>query len=224
MPGKIIPFRRHARASAGSARKDRLAASSTSKSAVIPASCALGVAKSADHQSSGMRSRCSHFRAVDGGTPMSEAMAPGDFQRPMTSRKDVGRSDMPPVLGQCVLKSKGEMSHDYMGAIRNNPAMVGRMSETEEKLAFIRRVRSARVARYPEGQKNILTILELDQGTYKQYESRTPLPWRFIPKFCAATGVSLEWLLTGEGKGPEVADLPQRKPRRSRGRKTPRAA
>src|SRR5215813_3127444 len=36
-------------------------------------------------------------------------------------------------------------------------------------------------------------------GTCKQYETRTP-SHRDIPKFVAATGVSYEWLLTGEGK------------------------
>jgi hypothetical protein len=88
-----------------------------------------------------------------------------------------------------------------------------RMSETEEKLAFIKRVRTARMARFDK-QKPILTILGVSQGTYKQYETRTPLPYRFIPKFCAATGVDMEWLLTGEGKGPEVAEIPKQTPKR----------
>ena len=155
---------------------------------------------------------------------MSNAMAPAEPHSLTTARKDVGRSVMPSVLGQPVLKSKAEMSHDDMGVIRNNPDMADRMSETEEKLAFIKRVKAARVARYPDGQKPILTILELEQGTYKQYESRTPLPWRFIPKFCAATGVSLEWLLTGEGKGPRVEEFAPKVERRSKARKTSRAA
>jgi transcriptional regulator with XRE-family HTH domain len=86
-------------------------------------------------------------------------------------------------------------------------ADMDRMSETEERLSFIGRVRSARMARYPT-QKPICVILGLDQGTYKQYEKRSPLPHRYIPKFCAACGVSLEWLLTGEGQGPAVEPLP----------------
>lgn len=104
--------------------------------------------------------------------------------------------------------------------------MSDRMSETEEKLAFIRRTKAAREARFPEGQKPMLTILGVEQGTYKQYETRTPLPHRYIPKFCAATGVSLDWLLTGEGKGPRVEGFIRHVPKRTRatGRSKTRAA
>jgi len=91
-----------------------------------------------------------------------------------------------------------------------------RMSETEEKLSFIRRVKLAREAAF-DSQKPMLTILGLEQGTYKQYETRTPLPHRFIPKFCAATQVSIEWLLTGEGRGPP--DYPKEIPARVRRRR-----
>ena len=92
--------------------------------------------------------------------------------------------------------------------------MPDRMSETEEKAAFIGRVRAARVARFDK-QRPMLTILGIDQGTYKQYETRTPLPWRLIPKFCAATGVDIEWLLTGEGAGPKTVPLPTRTRKRA---------
>lgn len=93
--------------------------------------------------------------------------------------------------------------------------MSERMSETEEKLAFIRRVRLAREARF-DSQHPMCVILGIDQGTYKQYETRTELPNKYIPKFVAATGVSFEWLHTGEGKGPENM-VPVPKP--SKGRK-----
>jgi hypothetical protein len=85
--------------------------------------------------------------------------------------------------------------------------MAKKPSETEQKRAFIARVKAAREWRFST-QRPMLTILELDQGTYKQYETRTPLPHRFIPKFCAATGVSVEWLLTGTGEGPKQATAP----------------
>jgi hypothetical protein len=62
-------------------------------------------------------------------------------------------------------------------------------------------------------QKPMCVILGLEQGTYKQYEIRTPLPHRYIPKFCAAAGVTMEWLLTGEGKGPVAIPLPSRRTR-----------
>lgn len=108
------------------------------------------------------------------------------------------------------------MSYDCKRAIGDNVSMA-RMSDTEEKLAFIRRVRQAREAAF-DTQKPMLTILGLEQGTYKQYEIRTPLPHRFIPKFCAACRVSIEWLLTGEGQGPAepIRFVPPRTHRRGR--------
>lgn len=117
-------------------------------------------------------------------------------------------------LGHPVLEIKNNVSCDYEKGIGENGPMADRMSETEEKLAFIRRVRDARVARF-DTQKPMLTILGHSQGTYKQYETRTPLPHRFIPKFCAACGVTVDWLLTGEGAGGPVAvEYPKQPPRR----------
>ena len=103
-------------------------------------------------------------------------------------------------IGQFVPTFKANTSRDCEHTAWDNVSMT-RMSETEETLSFIRRVKQAREAAF-ETQRPMLTILGLEQGTYKQYESRTPLPHRFIPKFCAATKVSMEWLLTGEGQGP----------------------
>jgi transcriptional regulator with XRE-family HTH domain len=103
------------------------------------------------------------------------------------------------------------VSYDESGRIGEN-ARMDRMTETEERAAFIGRVRAARMARY-ETQKPMLVILGLDQGTYKQYETRSPLPHRYLPKFCAATGVTLEWLLTGEGAGPMTIPLPEKRKR-----------
>lgn len=125
----------------------------------------------------------------------------------MTSLNDFG-SNMESALGHYVLNFKANVSHDLGFGRVEAVAMTDRMSETEEKLAFIARTRRARAARF-DTQKPMLTILGIDQGTYKQYETRTPLPHRFIPKFCAATGVDIEWLLTGEGKGPKEEMIPR---------------
>lgn len=103
------------------------------------------------------------------------------------------------------------MSYDTEPGLPHNIRM-DRMSETEERLSFIGRVRSARMARF-DSQKPICVILELEQDTYKQYETRTPLPLRLIPKFIAACGVSYEWLLTGEGQGPNLIPMPTPKKR-----------
>lgn len=118
-------------------------------------------------------------------------------------------------LGHVVLTDKAILSYDC----EQPDGLIGRMAdkktERQELDAFIDRVRAARLARF-KTQTPLLTILEVDQGTYKQYEGRTPLPYRYIPKFVAATGVSIEWLLTGQGEGPSLANLPPRKSRRTR--------
>lgn len=157
---------------------------------------------------------------------MSEAIASTDGQSPMMSSNETilgARSFMALVLGQYVLKSKATLSCDYKKSFKQYRGMPDRMSETEEKLAFIRRTRQAREARWPT-QKAIYTLLDLTQGTYKQYETRTPLPHRYIPKFCLATGVSMEWLLTGEGQGPVVQEYPREVSKRVRRVRRNRAA
>lgn len=121
-------------------------------------------------------------------------------------------------LGRPVLKVKANVSRDGPGQDYDNPNMADRMTDTEEKLAFIRRTKQAREARFDQ-QKPICIILGLEQGTYKQYESRTPLPHRFILKFCAAVGVEVEWLLTGEGKGPVAIPFPHKQKLKKRGRR-----
>jgi hypothetical protein len=214
--GAVVKFPRHARASA------RLGARFSAESraiisAVKPARAATSDAKIASHHSEGMRSRCPHLRTAGALAPMSSAIASGEGQSPMTLRNETisgaATSVMPSVIGQSVLKSKSKVSYDFGESFSLTCDMPERMSETEEKAAFIGRVRAAREARFPT-QKPMLTILGIDQGTYKQYETRTPLPYRFVPKFCAATGVSLEWLLTGEGQGPVVPDIPRQVPKR----------
>ena len=120
-------------------------------------------------------------------------------------------------LGQLVLDGKYNLSCDWGKVPGENERMGQKLSETEQKKAFIRRTKEARLAAFPK-QGPMLTILDLDQGTYKQYESRSPLPHRFIPKFCAATQVTMEWLLAGEGDGPAAVhvDKPFRKARAKR--------
>lgn len=188
-------------------------------SAESPAALATSVARIGTHHSAGMLSRCAHLRAIGEGAPIDLANAPGEIQSPITSRNDeIDFMESP--LGHFVLKCKATLSYDCGIEVRDNGLMGDRVSETEEKRRFIRRVKLAREARF-DTQNPMLTILGLAQGTYKQYETRTPLPHRFIPKFCAATGVSMDWLLTGTGKGPgipAVAPMTE-KPSRQSGRR-----
>lgn len=201
------------------------AASSARASARKPFSRATRVPSTDFQRSDGMLSRCHHLLTAEADAPISEAIASFEGHQPITSRKEFGRTAMPDLLGQTVLKSKAKVSRADQIVVGVYAAM-DRMSETEEKAYFIGRTKAARVAKYPT-QKEICLLLDLDQGTYKQYETRTPLPHRFIPKFCAAVGVSTDWLLTGEGKGPRREEYIKYVPKlrnRSAGTRRTRAA
>lgn len=67
-----------------------------------------------------------------------------------------------------------------------------KLSEWERE--FIRRTKQAREERDGLTQDKIAHLLGIDQGRYKHYETRTPLPHEFVVPFCYATGRSLEWL------------------------------
>jgi hypothetical protein len=218
--GMLVQFvPRHGRTSAGSRSSTGRAARSAKSSAVKPASLATSVESIADHHSAGMVSRWRHLCADQRPAPTSDAMASIEDHNAITSRKELIGTTMPNPLGQSVLKGKANLSYDHRSFSADSSNMAERMSETEERLAFIRRVRMAREARFPS-QKPIMVILGISQeqqGTYKQYETRTPLPHRYILKFCAATGVSVEWLLTGEGEGPVPITPPRLVSSRAKG-------
>lgn len=46
-------------------------------------------------------------------------------------------------------------------------------------------------------QEQMAKLLQLDQGTYKNYETIRPLPHRYVVPFCLATKTNIEWLYTG---------------------------
>lgn len=183
---------------------------------------AVDVLSIAHHQSAGMELRSPHLRTASGLAPMSDAILNRSGQSPMTSVKDLGVSDMHPVIVHSVLERKSEMSCDTETDILDNPAM-DRMTETEETEAFIRRTRMAREAKF-KTQLPVYSYLEVRQSHYKHWETKRPMPRRFIPKFCTLCEVSMEWLLTGEGKGPQVEEIPAKVERRTSGRRRAKAA
>lgn len=76
------------------------------------------------------------------------------------------------------------------------------------KAEFIARTKAAREAKEGLTQAKIAKILGIDQGTYKQYETRSLLPHQYMETFCFVTGVPVDWLVTGEGRvSKTVADL-----------------
>lgn len=49
-------------------------------------------------------------------------------------------------------------------------------------------------------QVQMATALGMDQGKYKQYETRSMLPHEYIGQFLLITGRSYEWLFTGRAR------------------------
>ena len=89
--------------------------------------------------------------------------------------------------------------------------------------AFITRVFSAREARGLT-QEQIAHVLHTTQPTYAKYETRSLLPHRHIWTFCMACQVTIEWLITGQGKGVALLSRPEPVRRRGRKKKQPMAA
>lgn len=161
----------------------------------------------ASQYSGPIRPRRAHLDTIqlETGTPAdwkSRATSSNEGQSLSTSLTLEG---MARSVGPQVLNVKANTSYDESAGFSENPGM-DRMSETEERAAFIGRVRAAREARFPT-QKPMLIILGIEQDLYKQYETRTVLPHKYIPKFCAACGVTVDWLLTGQGDGPNSVPI-----------------
>jgi transcriptional regulator with XRE-family HTH domain len=57
-------------------------------------------------------------------------------------------------------------------------------------------------------QKQMAKALSISRENYKKYETRTPLPHRYIEQFCIITGVSADELFNLE---LPVAQLPIRR-------------
>jgi ribosome-binding protein aMBF1 (putative translation factor) len=184
------------------------AAKETKTSAVRPPTRAVSVAKIAFQRSAGTLSRCRHLEAAEGLTPISFARASTVAQRPITSRNVVKR--MTELIRRQVLEGKENFSSDAGDGLSE-----GSIMETEDTYAeaFTRRVYSAR-EHASLRQEDVADVLGIQQSTYSKYEFRTPLPHRYIRAFCMLCRVNVEWLVTGQGKGPALLERP---PKRKRG-------
>ena len=67
---------------------------------------------------------------------------------------------------------------------------------------FCLRTKRARIAR-GFSQAEMADALQVEEDTYSKYERRTPLPHRYIPRFCLICGISLEELFAMR-KPPKV--------------------
>lgn len=221
--GVIIEWPRHARASASADRSGAGLACINAKTSKVTSSKPRRAAittKGAQY-SPPIRPRCAHLliAVAEMSSPSARKSSDMTSSEGHFSTTARGVSNMPDTLGPFVLNVKANTSYDFERDFSQISRMAERMTESEEEAAFIGRVRAARMARFPK-QRPLYELLRIDQGTWKQYEKRTPLPRRYIPDFCRATGVSMEWLLTGEGEGPVTLAFPaprkkaQERPRR----------
>jgi DNA-binding XRE family transcriptional regulator len=98
-------------------------------------------------------------------------------------------------LGQLVLKCKAKVSRDDKKRTKQNVLMAKDedIAATEYRAFFISRVKEARKKRGLT-QVELAALLGLDQGTYKQYETRSFLPHVLIHRFCLACDVHCDWL------------------------------
>jgi DNA-binding XRE family transcriptional regulator len=184
------------------------AAKETKTSAVRPPTRAVSVDRIAFQRSAGTLSRCRHLEAAEGLTPISLARASTVGHRPITSRNVVKR--MTELIRRQVLEGKENFSSDAGDGLSE-----GSIMETEDTYAeaFTRRVYSAR-EHASLRQEDVAEVLGIQQSTYSKYEFRTPLPHRYVRAFCMLCRVNVEWLMTGQGKGPALLERP---PKRKRG-------
>lgn len=175
--GILVPL--HGRASC--------AANRIKSSPPTPHSVTRRLRRTTAHHSGGMVLRCHHFEIIQAVArrpakrDTSSAIASRDGHSSMIERNDA--ADMGNILGQTVLKCKAKLSYDTaVDGGQNVP-----MSRSDFKTAFIARTAAARNAAGLT-QQQVADALQIEQDTYKQYETRSPLPHYLVPAFCLATG------------------------------------
>jgi DNA-binding XRE family transcriptional regulator len=184
------------------------AARETKTSASRPPPRAVSVAKIAFQNSAGTLSRCRHLEAVEGCTPISFARELTVGHRPITSWNVAKR--IRELVRRAVLEGKENFSSDAEDDSSQSSIMETEATYAE---AFTRRVYSAR-EHASLRQEDVAEVLGIQQSTYSKYEFRTPLPHRYVRAFCMLCRVNVEWLMTGQGKGPALLERP---PKRKRG-------
>lgn len=186
--GIVVQFPRHATSARSRRAASRRQARSTSKSTVTPFSMAKGNAAKRPQEPGGMLSRLCHLQTVHAvsasACPSSDASATLDGHRSMIERNEA-ISDMPSVIGRCVLKGKHKSPADSDGTAGHNVLV----TRTEIKRGIIQRTREART-RTGLTQEEMAEKLGLGQGTYKNYELSRLIPGDLVPQFCEICEIS----------------------------------
>jgi DNA-binding XRE family transcriptional regulator len=91
--------------------------------------------------------------------------------------------------------------------VRRHAADMAAKPTVPFNIEFCRRTQAIRDA-MGWGQARMAKALSISEDAYKKYETRTPLPHRYVEKFCIITGVTAEQLFDFE---VPVSRLPIRK-------------
>jgi hypothetical protein len=106
------------------------------------------------------------------------------------------------MMGQIVPTVKDNVSQDILARNQHNWLMSKNQPSSTWRDEFIQRTKVARSARY--STKEMAKVLGIEEETYRKYEHRSALRHDLVEKFCIATGVAMEWLFTGKGRGPAL--------------------
>lgn len=154
------------------------AAKSAKISRVTPASLAAGKETIADHHSGGMLLRCHHFETTQSPAPRSVRNASRVGHSSITVRNDV--IDMRDFIGRCVLKRKPQSSLDERVLLGHTVLMVKAKNKRQQ---IIERTAILRI-RAGVSQQQVADALNIRQDTYKNYETKRPLPQEYVEVFC----------------------------------------
>ena len=143
---------------------------------------------SAQRQRQGTEPRCRHFLTASGDAPNDMAVAR------MTSQFN----SMTAHDGYDLSHSQGTSWDDASRKriIKNVRMPISSQPAAVYTKSILDRTRAARMNR-GWSQAEMAQFLGIGVEVYKKYETRTPLPHRFMDLFCTLTGISIEFLVTG---------------------------
>lgn len=106
------------------------------------------------------------------------------------------------IIGRFVQTVKDHLPKDSRGTAWHNSSMPKDTTSTEYRAQFLERVKALRVGmKHADGKpwtaEDMAVALGVEADTYRKYESRSLLPHELIKRFALITGVTVEFLMTG---------------------------